>query len=349
MDRSKTPIRLAELADRFELELIGNGDQEITGVGTLRGAGPDQLSFLSNRSYRRLLEHTSAGAVVLGKDDSQHCPANCLVSTNPYVSYSKIAELFAWRRPFKVGIHPSASVAESAKIEPDVAIGPMVVIEDGVEIGPGCEIGAGTFVGAFSVLGSSCVIGANVTLCDHVSLGKRVLIHPGAVIGADGFGLAFDGDHWQKVPQLGNVVIGDDCEIGANTAIDRGAIEDTRLGNDVRVDNLVQIGHNVVIGDHTAIAGCSGIAGSTRIGRNCLLGGGVGMLGHIEVADNVTIGGMSAVNRSITEPGSVFSSAVPARPVREWQRILTHLRKLDQIVNRIRELESIAENSKDHE
>ncbi|MBT8062633.1 MAG: UDP-3-O-(3-hydroxymyristoyl)glucosamine N-acyltransferase [Gammaproteobacteria bacterium] len=349
MDRRKTPIRLAELADRFKLEIIGNGDQLISGVGTLGGAGPEQLSFLSNRSYRRLLKGTKAGAVVLGRDDSAHCPVNCLVSDNPYVSYSKIAELFAWRRPFKPGIHPSACVAESAKIGPDAAIGPQVIVEEDVEIGAGCEIGAGTFIGAGSVIGASCVLAANVTLCDHVTLGERVLIHPGAVIGADGFGLAFDKDHWQKVPQIGNVVIGDDCEIGANTAIDRGAIEDTRLGNDVRVDNLVQIGHNVIIGDHTAIAGCTGIAGSTRIGNNCLLGGGVGILGHIEIVDNVTISGMSAVNRSVTEEGSVWASAVPARPLREWQRNQTHLRKLDQIVNRIRELESNAENSKENE
>jgi UDP-3-O-[3-hydroxymyristoyl] glucosamine N-acyltransferase len=204
-------------------------------------------------------------------------------------------------------------------------------------------------IGAACRLGEGCRLEANVTLVEGVTLGARVIVHPGAVIGADGFGLASAGDGWEKVPQLGSVVIGDDCEIGANTAIDRGAIEDTVLGNDVRLDNLVQIGHNVEIGDHTAIAGCSAVAGSARIGRRCLIGGAVGILGHIEIADGVTISAMSAVSRSISEQGSVWASALPARPLREWQRNQTHLRKLEQLVNRIRELEKQAGKPENNE
>ncbi|MDX1459503.1 MAG: UDP-3-O-(3-hydroxymyristoyl)glucosamine N-acyltransferase [Xanthomonadales bacterium] len=349
MIRTQPSFRLAALAERFGLELHGDGDHEVRGVGTLSHAESHELSFLSNRSYRRQLRDTRAGCVVLGPEDRDICPVSCLVADDPYVAYARIAELFAWKRTIEPGVHPSAVVHASAQIGDGAAIGANAVVEASAEIGAGCQVGPGCYIGAGVQLGESCVLHANVTVCDLVRIGKRVIIHPGAVIGADGFGLAFDSGQWRKVPQLGSVVIGDDCEIGANTAIDRGAIEDTTLGNDVRVDNLVQIGHNVVIGDHSAIAGCTGIAGSTRIGRNCLLGGGVGILGHIEIADGVTVGGMSAVNRGIDEAGSTWSSAVPARPIREWQRVQVHLRKLDDIASRIRALESKLGKNTDHE
>ena len=188
----------------------------------------------------------------------------------------------------------------------------------------GCRVGADTR------------LAANVTLCDGVTLGRRVLVHPGAVIGADGFGIAHAGGAWEKVPQLGSVVIGDDCEIGANTCIDRGAIGDTVLEEDVRIDNLCQIGHNCHIGAHTAMAAYTGIAGSTRIGRGCLFAGRSGAHGHLEIADRVTVSAMTMVKKSITEPGTTWAGGIPAQPIREWQRVLGQLRRLDQTVKKMK-------------
>jgi UDP-3-O-[3-hydroxymyristoyl] glucosamine N-acyltransferase len=342
-------FRLAELSDRFGLELRGDADHQVSGVGTLERAGPEDISFLANRVYLSQLRDTRAGAVVLANGDAEACPVNCLVTENPYLDYARLAALFEVRMPREPGIHAAAVVADSAQLGEAVHVGPNAVVGDKAVIGARSSIGPGCVIGASCRLGEGCRLEANVTLVEGVTLGARVIIHPGAVIGADGFGLASAGEGWEKVPQLGSVVIGDDCEIGANTAIDRGAIEDTVLGNDVRLDNLVQIGHNVEIGDHTAIAGCSAVAGSARIGRRCLIGGAVGILGHIEIADGVTVSAMSAVSRSIFEQGSVWASALPARPLREWQRNQTHLRKLDQLVNRIRELEKLAGKPENNE
>lgn len=342
-------FRLAELSDRFGLELKGAADQLVTGVGTLQCAGPQDISFFVNRGYLAQLRGTRAAAVILAGNDATACPVNALLADNPYAAYARVAALFDHRRPPHPGIHASAVVSPSAQLGAAVHVGANAVIGDEAHIGAGSSIGPGSVIGARCTLGAGCRLEANVTLADGVSLGRRVLVHPGAVIGADGFGLAFADDHWEKVPQLGSVVIGDDCEIGANTAIDRGAIEDTVLGNDVRLDNLVQVGHNVEIGDHTAIAGCTAIAGSARIGRRCLIGGAVGILGHIAIADGVTVSAMSAVSRDITEPGSVWASGLPARPLREWQRNQTHLRKLEQLVNRIRELEKQAGKPENNE
>lgn len=340
-------FRLAEIAERFSLELQGERDHPITGVGTLERAGTGDLSFFANRGYLTQLRATRAGAVILADRDAEACPVNALFADNPYAAYARVARLFDTRRPPEGGIHASAVVADSARIGAGVHIGPKAVIGEAVVIGGGSRIGPGCVIGAGCRVGDDARLEANVTLVEGVRLGHRVIVHPGAVIGADGFGLAFDEDHWEKVPQLGSVIIGNDCEIGANTAIDRGAIENTVLGNDVRLDNLVQVGHNVEIGDHTAIAGCTAIAGSVRIGRRCLIGGAVGILGHIRIADRVTISAMSAVNRDITEEGSSWASGLPARPLREWQRNQTHLRKLDQIVNRLRQLEKQSETPED--
>jgi UDP-3-O-[3-hydroxymyristoyl] glucosamine N-acyltransferase len=339
MTRKSTSYRLAELSERFDLQLKGDGAYEVSSVATLQSAGPEQISFLSNRAYRKQLPDTLAGAVILGENDADACPVNYLLSDNPYVSYARIARLFDTRPATNPGVHASAVVDPTAELGEGVHIGANAVIEAGCKIGRGSSIGPCCVVGAGSTVGEGCSFAANVTITHRVTIGKRVIIHPGAVIGADGFGIAFAGDHWEKVPQLGSVVIGDDCEIGANTAIDRGAIEDTVLEEDVRIDNLVQVGHNVHIGAHTAIAGCAGIAGSTHIGRNCLVGGGTGIEGHIVIADGVTVGAMSALQKTITESGGIWGSAVPARPLRLWQRSLAHLNKLDQTIKRIRALE----------
>lgn len=336
---SPSKYSLSQLAEQFDLQLHGNPHLEIDGVGTLRHATPTQLSFLSNPAYRSELAESKAGVVVVNATDAAACTGNYLIAKDPYLAYARIASLFAPDTRQAAGIHPSAVIHPSARIGNQAVIGPNVVIEADCVIGEACSIGPGSVIGLGSTLGPACQLYANVTLYHHVQLGQRVIVHSGAVIGADGFGIAFAGDHWEKVPQLGRVLIGDDCEIGACTTIDRGAIGDTVLEADVRVDNLVQIAHNVHVGAHTAMAARVGIAGSTRIGKYCLLGGGCGIQGHIEIADRVTVAARSTAYYSITEAGSTWTSLIPAQPITEWQRNLSRLRKLDQLARKVFKLE----------
>lgn len=339
MPPSTSKHSLADLSSRFGLQLHGDGNLLIDGVGTLATAGPGQITFLANPSYRKLLPSTGAGAVILKSADSEICPTNYLLTEDPYVSYARIAALFDQRPRAMAGIHPSAHIADSARVGENVSIGAHVSIGEGCEIQDDCIIGAGTVLETGCFLGQGCQLSANVTLGHQVRLGNRVLMHPGVVVGADGFGIAFSTDHWEKVPQLGSVTIGDDCEIGANTCIDRGAVGDTVLEEDVRIDNLCQVGHNVRIGAHTAVAGNSGIAGSTKIGAYCLIGGGVGISGHLEIADRTTINGGSQVFQSITEPGTTWSGHLPSTPIKDWNRNLARLRKLDELARKVRALE----------
>jgi len=332
-------FRLSDLAERFGLEFNGDGNHEVSGVGTLGSAGPRDVSFLANRKYLGQLASTRAGIVILNTDAAENCPVNCLLSDDPYVSYARIADLFDYRTSPDPGIHPSAVIEQDVQIGAATHIGPHVVIGAGTTIGHGSTISAGCVIARNCEIGEGSYIHANVTLSERSRIGKRVIIHPGVVIGADGFGIAFDKDHWEKVPQLGGVKIGDDCEIGANSTIDRGAIEDTVLGEDVRLDNLVHIAHNVTIGAHTAIAAGAGFGGSTQVGRYCLIGGGAGIFGHLRIADRVTISNMSTVTRDIKEEGSEWASFVPAVPRKQWKRIVIHWRKLDEYVKRIRLLE----------
>jgi UDP-3-O-[3-hydroxymyristoyl] glucosamine N-acyltransferase len=340
---------LSDLSARFSLELRGDSAHRVDGVGTLAQAGPSQLSFLANPSYRSQLPLTRAGAVILKAVDAGGCPTNCLVADDPYLAYARLAGLFDPRPAAAVGIHLTAAVAGSAQIGRDVAIGAQAVIGEDCIIGDGCVIGAGSVLEAGCRLGENCHVHTRVSLGYGTRLGRRVIVHPGAVIGADGFGVAFAGDHWEKVPQVGAVVIGDDCEIGANSCIDRGAIGDTVLEEDVRIDNLCQIGHNVFIGGHTAIAGNAGIAGSARIGRFCLIGGGAGVAGHIELADRTTVAAASNVMRSIIEPGQTLSAQFRALPIRDWQRALARLHKLEALSRRVRQLEKLQQNGTDNE
>jgi UDP-3-O-[3-hydroxymyristoyl] glucosamine N-acyltransferase len=334
MPPARASFRLRELAERFGLELIGDPERVIEGVGTLARATPNQVGFLANPRYRSELGSTAAGAVVVSRMDAQGLSRDLLISANPYADFARIGQCFERRAAARPGVHPSAVVEAGAVIDASASIGPLCVIgaeariEAGAEIGPGCVIGAGCSVGAQSRLV------ARVTLVERVRVGRRVLIHPGAVIGADGFGLAPDAGRWIKVPQLGGVLIGDDCEIGANTTIDRGALDDTVLEEDVRLDNQIQVAHNVFIGAHTAIAGCAAIAGSARIGRNCLIGGGAGIIGHIEIADRVVIGAMSLVTHSLREPGE-YCSGTPIQEKREWRKNAARFRHLDELARKI--------------
>lgn len=329
---------VAQLAERFALEFLGEGARIIDGVGTLAGAGPSQLSFLSNSKYSAQLATTRAGVVVLSRDAAESCPTAALIARDPYVAYAHIAALFERLPAATPGVHPTAVVAPGARVSASASIGPCCVIEDGAVVEDGAVLGPHCIVGAECVVGAQSRLVARVTLVTRVTLGKRVLVHPGAVIGSDGFGLAFDRDHWVKLPQLGGVRIGDDCEIGANTTIDRGALDDTVLEEDVRLDNQIQIAHNVYIGAHTAMAGCAAVAGSAKIGRYCMIGGNAGVLGHLEVADRVTITAKSLVTHSIREAGE-YSSGVPLQENRQWRRNAARFKHLDEYARRLSALE----------
>ncbi|HEX5489262.1 MAG TPA: UDP-3-O-(3-hydroxymyristoyl)glucosamine N-acyltransferase [Rhodanobacteraceae bacterium] len=337
MERT-TGYRIGELAQRFGLEVRGDSARVIRGVAPLARAAGDQLAFLANPRYASDLAHTAAGVVVVSPEQADASPVPAILARDPYLAYARIATLFDDLPAHSPGVHPSTVVAVDARIDPSASVGPGcvvqagAVIEAGVVLGPHCVVGRDCHVGAQSRLG------AHVVLVSRVTLGKRVLVHAGAVLGADGFGLARGAEGWVKVPQLGGVGIGDDCEIGANTTIDRGALDDTVLEQDVRLDNQVQIAHNVRIGAHTALAGCAAVAGSARIGRDCLIGGGAGVLGHLDVADRVTITAMSLVTHSIRTPG-VYSSGAPIEENRAWRRNAARMRQLDKMARRIAALE----------
>lgn len=338
MSDSVAVWRLGELAERFGLELRGDPQQPISGVATLALAGPGQLSFLSNPQYRSQMQASRAGVVVLRADDAALREGAVLIARDPYVAYARIAALFEPLAAAAPGIHASAVVDPSADIGEGASIGPHCVVEARSSIGAGAVLGPGCIVGPDCHVGPQSRLVARVTLVTRVRLGARVLVHPGAVIGSDGFGLAFERDHWIKVPQLGGVRIGDDCEIGANCSIDRGALEDTVLEEDVRLDNQIQVAHNVVIGAHTAMAGCSAVAGSARIGRYCLIGGGAGILGHLSIADRVTVTAMSLVTHSIHAAGE-YSSGTPIQENRQWRRNAARFRHLDELARRVKALE----------
>ncbi len=332
-------LTLADIAARLGAELRGNGAHVIRGLHTLAVAGPDQLSFLSNPRYRSALRETHAGAVILRPEDAGDFTGNALLMANPYLGYAQLALLFDSTPRLPAGIHPTAVVGEGAMIDASAAIGPCAVIGEGVEIGAGSIIEAGAVVQARTRIGRDCRIRANAVVYHDCVMGDRVNIHSGAIIGGDGFGFANDRGRWRKIAQIGRVVIHDDVDIGANTTVDRGALDDTVIHEGVIIDNLVQIAHNVVVGPHTAIAGCCGISGSARIGAHCVLAGGVGLVGHIEITDRVTITGMTMVTKSITEPGS-YSSGTAFEPSDKWKKTAVRIKQLDDMARRLRQLET---------
>ncbi len=329
---------LRDLAERIGARLDGPAEGAVGAVAALEDAGPGEVSFLANRRYRRHLAATRAGAVILGPADRAHCPTAALVMDNPYLGYARAVALLHPEPPVAGGVSPEARVDPGARVHPEARVAPGAVVESAAEVGPGALVGPGSVVGAGARVGAHSRLVANVTLGAGVVLGERVLVHPGAVLGADGFGFANDAGRWVKIGQLGSVVVGDDVEIGANTTIDRGALRDTRIGDGVKLDNQIQIGHNVEVGEHTIIAGCSAIAGSTRIGRRCALGGGAMILGHLELADDVQVTALTTVFHSIREPG-VYSSGVPEQENRAWRRNAARFHQLDDMMRRIRALE----------
>lgn len=261
---------------------------------------------------------------------------------DPYLAYARISHLFDPKPKAAAGIHPTAVVAEDAFVDAAASVGAYAVIESGAHIAAGVTIGAHCFIGARSTIGEGGWLAPRVTLYHDVRIGQRVVIQSGAVLGGEGFGFANEKGVWQKIAQIGGVTIGDDVEIGVNTAIDRGAMDDTRIGNGVKLDNQIQIAHNVQVGDHTAMAACVGISGSAKIGKHCMLAGGVGLVGHIEICDGVFITGMTMVTRSITEPGS-YSSGTAIQPAAEWRKSAARIRQLDDMARRLQQLEKIVE------
>jgi UDP-3-O-[3-hydroxymyristoyl] glucosamine N-acyltransferase len=280
--------------------------------------------------------------VLLKPADADGYAGDALLVADPYLAYARISHLFDPKPKSAAGIHPTAVVAEDAFVDPAASVGAYAVIESGARIAAGVTIGAHCFIGARSVIGEGGWLAPRVTLYHDVRIGQRVVIQSGAVLGGEGFGFANEKGVWQKIAQIGGVTIGDDVEIGVNTAIDRGAMDDTRIGNGVKLDNQIQIAHNVQVGDHTAMAACVGISGSARIGKHCMLAGGVGLVGHIEICDGVFITGMTMVTRSITEPGS-YSSGTAMQPAAEWRKSAARIRQLDDMARRLQQLEKIVE------
>ncbi|WP_249672338.1 UDP-3-O-(3-hydroxymyristoyl)glucosamine N-acyltransferase [Pseudomonas abieticivorans] len=331
-------MKLGQLAEFLGATLRGDAEKQITGLATLQEAGPAQLSFLANPQYRKFLPDSQAGAVLLKAADAEGHEGDALLVPDPYLAYARISHLFDPKPKAVAGIHPSAVVSADAVVDATASIGPFAVIESGAIIGAGVTVGAHCFIGARCVVGAGGWLAPRVTLYHDVRIGQRVVIQSGAVLGGEGFGFANEKGVWQKIAQIGGVTLGDDVEIGVNTAIDRGALADTVIGNGVKLDNQIQIAHNVQIGDHTAMAACVGISGSAKIGKHCMLAGGVGLVGHIEICDNVFVTGMTMVTRSITEPGS-YSSGTAMQPAAEWRKSAARIRQLDDIYKRLQQAE----------
>jgi UDP-3-O-[3-hydroxymyristoyl] glucosamine N-acyltransferase len=328
-------LTLGEIVAQLGGEAVGDVATRLSGVATLDSAGPGQVTFLANPKYRSRLATTRAGAVILGPGDRDAASIPCIVSTNPYAYYARTVALFYPGEPARPGIHPFAQIDGSANVDATAEIGAFVVIGPGSRIGAGARIGEHASIGRGVSVGDGTRLYPRVTIYDGCSVGARCILHSGAVVGADGFGQARSEGRWIKIPQVGGVRIGDDVEVGANTTIDRGALDDTVIGDGVKLDNQIQIGHNVVIGPHTVIAGCTGISGSVSIGRDCLIGGGVGIVGHLTICDGVTISGYSFITKSITVPGT-YTSGMPQMPHALWLRNAVHMRRLDEIWKHVR-------------
>lgn len=329
---------LGRLAEHLGAQLQGDPARVVRAIAPLGTAGEGDLSFLANRRYLRELRSTRASAVIVAPGDVDACPTAALVLPDPYLGYAHAASLMAEPMAGEAGVHPSAVVDPTAELAPSAGVGPLAVVGPGAAIGPRAWVGPGSVVEAEAAIGDDTRLVANVTVRRGVRIGARGLVHPGAVIGSDGFGLASDRGEWVKIPQLGSVRIGADVEIGANTTIDRGALQDTVIGDGVKIDNLVQIAHNVVIGPDSAIAACAAIAGSVRIGARCRIGGAAMIAGHLELADEVYVTGGTAVAKPITRRG-VWSSGMPAQENRLWRKMWARMQQLDDFARRLRRLE----------
>jgi UDP-3-O-[3-hydroxymyristoyl] glucosamine N-acyltransferase len=329
---------LGELATRFGCDLVGDPATEISTVATLSTAKAGSISFFANKAYGEALRNTKAAAVIVREADVDECPAAALVSNNPYLTYARVAEVLYPDDAIAAGIHPTATVNPSATVSASAEISANAYIDRDAVIGEHVFVGPGAVIGPRCVVGNQSRVLANGTLVKDVVIGCRSIVHSGAVVGSDGFGNAMSDSGWVKVRQVGGVRIGDDVEIGCNTTIDRGAIDDTIISNGVRLDNLIQIAHNVEIGEHTAMAGMTGIAGSTKIGKRCMFAGKAASVGHVSICDDVIVAASSYVSKDITEPG-VYNGAFPAEKDKSWKRKAARYRQIEDIVQRISDLE----------
>jgi UDP-3-O-[3-hydroxymyristoyl] glucosamine N-acyltransferase len=336
--------RLGELVERLGGQLVGDPNLEVTGIAPLADAGASHISFLSNSKLRAQAAGSGAAAMILSPADDATVAETYrgarIVTNNPYVYFARAAQYFAALDEVAPapGIDPSASVAASAQVDPSAHVGPHATIQDGAVVKAGAVIEAGCFVGKGAVIGEGTHLFANATFHARCQIGKRGIIHSGAVIGTDGFGFANEGGVYIKIPQTGRVMIGDDVDIGANTTIDRGALADTIIEDGVKLDNQIQIGHNCHIGAHTAMAGCVGVAGSAKIGKYCTFGGAAMVLGHLTIADKVHISSGSMVSRSILEPGQ-YTGFYPLAKNAEWEKSAAIVRNLAAMRDKIRALE----------
>ena len=332
--------KLSELVQGLDVTIQGNPDCVITGISPVQQAHSGHITFLSNAHYRKYLPETQAAAVILKQEDAGDCKVNAVISANPYFTYAKVAEFFDVRLVAAPGVHPSVVTGSHCNIHPSASIAAGCSIGDHVEIAADVVIGPNCSVGNEVSIGEGSRLDAGVAIYRQVQIGKRCRIASGVVIGSDGFGFANHKGAWHKVPQLGGVTIGDDVDIGANTTIDRGAVENTVIEDGVKLDNLIQVGHNVRIGAHTVVAGCVGIAGSTIIGKYCMIGGAANFAGHLSVADKVIITGMTAVTKSITEPGMYSSGIVGAVPNHEFLKNNARFHRLEHLMQRVKQLET---------
>jgi UDP-3-O-[3-hydroxymyristoyl] glucosamine N-acyltransferase len=340
-----TSYTLGEIAEYLELECTCDPSIEISGIANLQEARAGQLSFLFDPTYRRYLSGTSASVVILSSQDAENCSVNALIADDPRLAFARVTKLFEPVSIPEPGIEKSAEVSSMALVGENVYIGPHAVVEEQAVIESGVIIGAGCVIGARCRIGKNTRLLPNVTLYHDVDIGNDTTIHSGVVIGADGFGFTFDfsAGRMQKIHQVYGVRIGADVEIGAGTTIDRGALNDTVIGDGVKLDNQVQVGHGTTIGDHTAISGCTAIAGSVRIGSYCLIGGAVGIINNLEISDRVEITAMTLVSQSILKSGR-YSSGTGLLPSRLWKRSIVGFRKLDGIIKQLRNLEGRISN-----
>jgi UDP-3-O-[3-hydroxymyristoyl] glucosamine N-acyltransferase len=336
---------LSEIVARLGGRLVGDASVGISQVASLDQAGEGEIAFLANPKYRSQLADTKAAAVIVPAvaEDATALPR--IVADNPYLYFARLAQWLNPPREAQAGAHESAVVLSS--LPASASVGPLAYV------GPDCEIGENVVIGPGCVVESGVKLGEGTRLYGHVSIyhdcviGARCILHSGSVIGADGFGYARERDgSWVKIPQIGRVILGDDVEVGANTTVDRGALDDTVIARGVKLDNLVQIAHNVKVGEHSAMAGCVGVAGSAEIGARVMVGGQAGISGHLSVADGTVVSARTLVSKSITKPG-VYTSAMPGMPHEEWMKSAAHFRHLDKMADRLRELEKrIAELEK---
>lgn len=334
-EQQKKAISVRQIAELIDAEIQGDASTAVDSFASLDTAEPGGITYLNEKAYARYLAETRASAVILTREYADQSPVTALIVDDPYVAYARVAQQLHPLLPVVAGVHASAVVSAEARIAATAQVDALAVIEAGVRVGDAAYIGPGCILRKGCQVAAGTRLMASVTVAGMCSIGERCMLQPGVVIGGDGFGYANDRGSWVRIPQTGRVVIGDDVEIGANTCIDRGAVNDTVIGNGVIIDNLVQIGHNCIIGDHTAIAGNAGLSGSSIVGKHCMLGGGVGLAGHLEICDGVTVTGMSMVTGSITQPG-VYACGISVQDSREWRKNHARLKNLDKLIRELK-------------